>query len=134
MEFAQNEVALAIEYAKQAEFKAYLSPANGEIQFTRSPLPQGLSTAMQEEIEFVAAYFQRQIFQGDLDPEPNEIPQDWPTFHTALEEINYKLKRFHAEFVLELKKSLGVQEPRQMNPYAQEMLKHSIEVKRTRKE
>ncbi len=61
------------------------------------------------------------------------MPPGWPEFENALAEINYKLERFKPEFLLELKKTLGVNDHRQMNPYAREMLKFSVETQRKKK-
>ena len=133
MEYDQTQIRLALQYAEAAAFTADLDPATGLLRFHRSPLPEGLSRELAEEVEFVADYFQRQIFQGDLDPEPDEVPPGWPEFENALAEINYKLERFKPEFLLELKKTLGVNDHRQMNPYAREMLKFSVETQRKKK-
>ena len=129
MEFDQTQIRLALDYAERARFQAKLIPT-GEIVFERSPYPVDLTEELRQEIEFVADFYQRQIFQGDLDPEPENLPPGWPEFEDAVSEINYKLDRFMPEFQLEIKKTLGIEEPRQVNQYAQEMLRfHADAVK-----
>lgn len=125
MEYGRQEIELALTYAEFVEITAALDP-EGSVVFRRSPLPEGIGPEMAEEINFVADYYQRMIFNGDLDPE--EEDPTLPVFEDPLAEINFKLKRYQSELVLELKKSLGVADHRNINPYARVMLQFAAEV------
>lgn len=126
MAYSSKELELALDYAETAVFQAYLNPEDkGQVLFERTPLPEGISEELAEEIEFVADYYQRQIFAGDLDPEEPE--PGWPEFEDVIAEINFKLKRFQSEFALEVRKSLGIEKHRQINPYARVMLEFQAE-------
>ncbi|OGG94084.1 MAG: hypothetical protein A2527_09550 [Candidatus Lambdaproteobacteria bacterium RIFOXYD2_FULL_50_16] len=129
-EFSAKDIDLALQYAQYSLFEASLGK-EGEVIFQRSPLPIGLSEALTEEINFVADYFQRMVFEGDLDPEDPD-PRV-PDFDDPLAEINFKLDFYKSEFTIELKKSLGVTNHRQINPYAHALLQHSAEVKANQK-
>ena len=124
-DFTKEDIELAIAYADFAQFEAHRDD-HGEVTFTRSPLPKEMSEAMAEEVEFVADYFQRTIFGRELDsddPDPKI-----PDFDDPIEEMNFKLDFYKGEFATEIRKSLGVSEIRQMNPFARAMLLHSAEV------
>lgn len=123
MEYDRKELELVLGYAEFAEFTAKVLP-DGTIDFTRSPLPEGLSEELAGEVEFVAEFYQRSVFQGDLDDENDHT---MPDFDDPIDELNFKLKRYQGEFMLELKKSLGIADHRSINPFARAMLQYSAE-------
>ncbi|MDT8447724.1 MAG: hypothetical protein RRB13_12615 [bacterium] len=124
MEFDRHQLEMALAYAEFAEISAKLMP-DGQIQFERSALPEGLEPELIEEINFVADYYQRSVFNGDL--ESDELDATVPGFDDPLEELNFKLKRYQGEFVTELKKTLGIADHRSINPFARAMLLYSAE-------
>ena len=130
MEFDRKEIELALSYAEFTDFKASLDN-HGQIIFTRSPLPEGLGDEMVEEISFVADYYQRMIFNGDLEPDTPDLTM--PEFDDPIEEINFKLKRYQSEFSLELRKTLGVEDHRTINPYARVMLEFAADQEKAKK-
>ena len=123
MQYDRKELELALGYAEFAEFSAQVLP-DGSIEFKRSPLPEGIGPELAEEVEFVAEFYQRSVFQGDLDDDNDHT---MPEFDDPLEELNFKLKRYQGEFMVELKKSLGIADHRQINPFARAMLQYSAE-------
>lgn len=133
MEFSKKEVHLAIHFAENIQFMAkVVDKTTRELAFDHTAFPKDFSEEMKGEIDFVIQYFFRQVFNGDLDPEEPLIGA--AVFDDPLEELNWKLDTYKPDFVLELKKTLEVPDPRQMNSYAQEMLKFSVEKKRQEKE
>ena len=125
-EFAKEEIELALRYSEVALFEASLG-SEGEVVFNRTPLPEEMSDAMKEEIDFVADYYQRTIFNMELDSEEAPDPKI-PDFDDPLEEINFKLDYYKSEFETELRKTLGVSIHRQLNPYSRMLMQYSAEI------
>ena len=49
MEYTAEDIELALTYAQNAEFEAYLNPQDqGQVLFKRTPYPEGLSEKMIE--------------------------------------------------------------------------------------
>ncbi|MDX2470508.1 MAG: hypothetical protein QNL04_08025 [SAR324 cluster bacterium] len=129
MEFSKKEVILAISFSESVQFMAKMvNEQTRELAFDHTPYPASFSEDMIGEIDFVIQYYFRQVFNGDLDPEEPLVGA--PVFDDPIDDLNFKLDHYKPEFILELKKTLEVQDARTMNNYAQEMLKFAVEKKK----
>ena len=128
MDFTKKEVHQALNFVEGIQFVAkVVDEATRQLEFDHTAFPPTMGEDMKGELDFVIHYYYRQIFNGDLDPDEPLVGA--PVFDDPLEELNWKLDNYKPEFVLEVKKTLEVKDARQMNSYAQEMLKFAVEKK-----
>ena len=121
-----NDLRLVVEYADAATFKAKVYP-NGDIEFDRPPLPEGLTEQAAKDLEFCAEIFQSACFNGDFDRADEEgHTREFPSPMAAL---NFSLEHYLFEFAVDVKKMFEIENPITGNRYAMAMVNHAEEIK-----